>query len=135
MGAMEFFGEPYPTRLLPAPIYEDISEVPTPIGLLCFSCDELIEDGDRGFIQSCVIRTDEHGEYVHTREPIHHECHMRSVVGSVKHQRGECGCATGDFSGDDDAEYATRREAARAAVSEFETRNRVFIGLRPDGDE
>lgn len=123
MMAMQYFGEAYPSDDYPAAIYLDLERVDAPVGQLCIWCEEPVEEGDRGFIQSCMIRkhpvTD---EYLHTREPVHHECNFRQTIGSVKHQRGECGCATGDFSNDDDAEYATLREAARAALAEFESR-------------
>lgn len=116
----KFFGGKYPSDEFPAPMYDGMVEVPTPVGSPCLWCHFPIEEGDKGFL-TLAIRQEASGP-VASEEAEHHECQFRQVVGSVKHQRGECGCATGDFSGDDDAEYTDAREAARAAVREFENR-------------
>lgn len=109
---MRWFGEPFPSREHPAPMFELTEEVETPVGEPCLRCEEPIEVGDRGVMMPML---DESGE----REvALHYECHIRSIMGSVKHIRGECGCVTGKFE-DDDAEYATPREAARAALDEL----------------
>jgi hypothetical protein len=112
---VRYFGEPYPSREYPAPMFEDGIEVPTPIGEPCLRCDEPIDEDDRGVLMP-YLAADGKAHMV----AFHFECHVRSTIGSVKHQRGECGCATGDFQTDDDAEYPTRREAARAALAELE---------------
>lgn len=95
-----FFGEPYPSREWCAPVYEGATEIPTPVGETCLDCDESIEQGDRGFRQ-LYVGGDGTSHWCY----YHHECSIRSVLGSAKHQRGE---------------YPTRREAARAALAEFE---------------
>ena len=46
----------------------------------------------------------------------HYECVMRSVIGSVGHQRGECHC----FGKEDTSEVGlSYREAAKRAVEEW----------------
>lgn len=115
---MKYFGEPYPSRECPAPVFEDGEEIATPVGMTCLHCEEPIEKGDTGFLMPTIMADGMPGiEYVHF------ECNVRSIVGSVKHQRGECGCVTGDFSADDDAEYPTRRAAAKAALKELTRRS------------
>jgi hypothetical protein len=49
-------------------------------------------------------------------QPIHRECLLRSVVGSVGHQLGRCPCHGGH---EGDPPGMTRREAARAALDLF----------------
>lgn len=46
--------------------------------------------------------------------PVHRECLIRQVVGSVGHLERRCSCHGGDAS---DPPEMTRREAARAAVT------------------
>jgi hypothetical protein len=67
----------------------------------CLWCDEpLGENGPRGEIDPVALR-------------MHRECALRSVIGSVGHQRGECSCYGGDV---EDPPGMTRREAARVAM-------------------
>lgn len=88
--------------------------IPPPFGESCLHCGEPIEAGDAGVVMPLLGR-----DPLPRVSVFHYECHLRRTVGSVRHQRGECGCASGDFSADDDADYETRREAARAAMREF----------------
>jgi hypothetical protein len=93
-------------------LYEEV--IPVPVGEPCLHCREPIAAADAGVAMPLI-----------TADPLpavavyHYECHLRMAVGSVKHQRGECGCASGDFSGDDDADYPSTRAAALAASREF----------------
>lgn len=91
--------------------------IPVPVGESCLHCDEQIAEGDAGVVMP-LIESD--------RQPrvavYHWECDLRLTVGSVRHQRGECGCFTGDYSQDDDADYPSVRAAAIAAAIEFQQR-------------
>lgn len=82
-------------------------QVDTPIGKLCVYCHEAIAEGDAGTL-------DRAGKV------IHHECLMRSIVGSVGHQRKRCSCYGGT---EEDPQGMTRREAARAATELWEKLN------------
>lgn len=82
------------------------NKVPTPIGELCYHCEELIESGDRGLIIPCV------GDIVQER-PIHLCCFIREVVGSVGHQQKKCSCYGGNE--EDPPAGMTKKEAAVAA--------------------
>lgn len=55
---------------------------------------------------------------------MHRDCLLRSIVGSVGHQRRECSCFGGKGNGD--PEGVSKRECARMAREEFE-RNRITI--------
>lgn len=78
-------------------------QVAPPLGQPCAMCDEAIAAGDIGTV--------ERGGRV-----IHYECMMRSVIGSVGHQKKLCSCYGGD---QEDDPALTRREAAKAAVAYF----------------
>jgi hypothetical protein len=52
--------------------------------------------------------------------PVHLECLMRSVMGSVGHQRGECSCKGVD---DTSEEGLTYRQAAKAALEYYRAWN------------
>lgn len=56
----------------------------------------------------------------------HRECFLRGIFGSVGHQRGLCTCNGGPGTMDDPPGM-TAREAARAAVKEFERRHEWMI--------
>lgn len=97
-----------------APMLDGLRQVPTPIGEPCFFCSEPIEEGDAGLFTT-VHYTD------NTRvQPIHRECNLRMVVGSLGHQRRTCSCF--QDPGDDQEDGLTLREAALAAAREFEGR-------------
>lgn len=61
----------------------------------------------------------------------HMECFVRSVLGSVAHQRRRCGCYI-PGSTENDPPGMTLREAARAAVEEAQFRNYANV-LNMDG--
>jgi hypothetical protein len=91
--------------------------VGTPVGALCSWCVEAIEDGDSGVLMP-HIDLDPDGRPVGTVRPLHRNCHLRSVVGSLAHVEERCGCYTGCFN-DTDPPEMTRRQAADAAVAAF----------------
>lgn len=72
---------------------------------LCVWCDEPILDGER-------LAPD-------YPQPMHYECGLRAVIGSLGHQRGRCFCYGGT---EEDPPELTRRQAARAAALYFHTR-------------
>ena len=69
----------------------------------CTWCDEVIEPHERI------------DEWRNT--PMHRECGLRSVVGGLNHQLGNCSCCGG--TEDPDPPNMTRREAAKAAARYF----------------
>lgn len=83
---MNWFGEPWPSADLRAPICEnDAERVETPVGDVCLLCEELIEEGDRGILMNTITA----GPTVHVR-PVHMECEVRSVMGNHLHVTGQC---------------------------------------------
>lgn len=55
---------------------------------------------------------------------IHRDCLLRSIIGSVGHQRRLCSCYGG--TGNGDPEGVSKRECSRLAREEFE-KNRINI--------
>lgn len=109
---MKFFGRRYSS-----PVYEEAEEAPTPVGMPCGHCGEVIAPGDDGWLIPHFGTAD--------CDPVvfHDACHMRSIVGSVAHQAGLCSCyVPGSVCGDDPS--LTRREAAKAAADFFFKGNR-----------
>jgi hypothetical protein len=93
---MRWFG------LLPfAACCDDLPRAPIPIGAACAWCEERIAINDHGLILSGGV------------EPLHHECFIRQVVGSVAHQQRRCSCYGGH---DEDPPDLSRRDAARLAL-------------------
>lgn len=70
-------------------------------------CDEPICIGD--------LRAD-------VSQPMHWECGLRSVIGGINHQNGQCLCCGGTLP--PDPEGCTRREAAKMAAQTWIARNR-----------
>lgn len=64
-----------------------------------------------------VLADEQHPMY---GQPMHQECGVRSVAGSVGHIHGECSCFGGT---EEDPKGMTRREAAKAALEAFMVRN------------
>jgi len=109
-----YFGEPWN-----ASIAEGV-QAPTPIGQPCIYCQEPIQDGDQGFLMPCIAADpSRQDEMAGLAVPVHAECLMRMVVGSVGHQTGRCGHFGGEM---DDPAGMTKRQAARAACETFEAR-------------
>jgi hypothetical protein len=96
------FGEPWKANMC-----EGATVVPTPVGQPCLHCDEPIDDGDQGVIHTTLFLHGNDGEPV--AEPVHRECDMRAVLGSIGHLTMRCPCEGGDY---DDPPGMTRREAA-----------------------
>lgn len=83
--------------------------------LMCFVCREPILPGEEA-AQKVVFYDVSDGT---TERAWHHECALRSVIGSVGHLRGTCSCSGGT---EEDPPGMSKREAARAAVVEWEKR-------------
>jgi len=92
---MKYFG--------PTPAPRDIEKVAPPEDASCFRCDESIEDGDSGYLVPHM------GKDGTSEEPWHRECFLRSIFGSVAHQKGECYCFGGE--GEDDPNLTVRENA------------------------
>lgn len=106
---MQWFG-----RAPWAPICADCPRIDTPVGVPCARCDEPIAADDDGVTIPHV------GDATVELRPYHYECQLRSVIGGLNHLRGRCICCGG--SEPPDPPWLTRREAARAAVREWERR-------------
>lgn len=97
---MHWFGDqPFSNACIECP------RVPVPVGVPCSWCDEPIDDTDHGYVPS-----DGDGD------PIHAECSIRQVVGSVAHQTQTCSCYGGTL---EDDPGLSRREAAHEAARLF----------------
>lgn len=95
----------------------DMERVATPIGSICSHCEEAVMEGDCGEIVPHLGATVE-------ERPVHLECLLRKVFGSVAHQERRCSCYGGGESCEDSSK--TRRQQAREAA---------LMGLRSTGRE
>lgn len=95
-------------------------QVPTPVGQLCGLCEEPVEHSDTGTLQAFSNRSPGAQWHVSWR-PVHYECSMRAVIGSVAHIEGRCSCYT-PGAGEGDPPGVSRRQAARLAVEAFRKR-------------
>jgi hypothetical protein len=82
--------------------------VETPVGRGCLHCKERVAEGDEGMLMPYV---GEDGVVIIV--PVHRECFLRSVFGSVGHQQGKCSCHGGTET---DPPGVTKRDAAWQAV-------------------
>lgn len=88
------------------PVCEFSDRQPTPVGRACMWCGESFLEGDSGMLElhmnvgTCV------------REPWHRECFLRTMSGSIQHQRGLCACHGGTV-----AEVHALDVAAQRAVT------------------
>ena len=96
---------------------EEQQRAETPIGKLCLSCREAIQDGDSGLIVA-VVRDEEA-----SIEPIHVECQALGVVG---HDYGICTC-TGHDTGS--------RAAALELWEKMGQQLAAYSSLNPAPDE
>lgn len=88
--------------------------VETPRGEACAWCGEVITASENGVVLPVL------GE---SRDVSYHGmCFLRTVVGSVGHQAGECSCHGGET---EDPPHMTRREAASAAVLYYQTKQKL----------
>lgn len=101
---MRWFGKSWGS-----PLNEDCPQVLPPAGH-CLWCGEVILDHETGVIYS-------NGPAAHL------ECFLRQTFGSVGHQRGLCLCDGGPGTLNDPPGL-NKRQAARAAVEEFERTHR-----------
>lgn len=110
-----WFGEPWPSADRRAPICDDDAErIAVPVGEPCLWCTEAIAATDRGVTMPYLSETGAVVVYIHI------ECHVRSVVGSIGHLRGECSCYGGTA---EDPPGVSRRQAAleAAVLAELES--------------
>ena len=93
--------------------HPELPRVDAPVGEPCGWCAETIAAGDLGVMVPHLGEDDEMRD-----RPVHRECFLRQIVGSVAHQRKTCHC----FGGADDeisSDLSIRQEAI-AAVAIFE---------------
>ena len=107
--ALQFFGQRWD-----APAFESAVEVPVPVGQTCLFCPEPIGSDDSGVVTPYI---DERGKA--SASPIHIECHIRSIVGSVAHLEGRCSCVTG--RGSDDHTNTSWRQQGRDTITWLQT--------------
>jgi hypothetical protein len=79
------------------------TQVAAPVGTPCIWCEEPIGALDMGTINAAG-------------QVSHYECSIRSIAGSVGHQKRLCSCFGGD---QEDPPGMTRRQAAVAAMTYF----------------
>lgn len=96
---MRYFGKPWNSFI------SSLEGGPTPIGKPCNWCKESIQEGELGLLIPSWPEGEEH--------PVHQECFLREVLGSVGHQQKRCSCFGGT---EEDPPGMTKREAAKAAV-------------------
>jgi len=105
-----FFGESW------CNLTEHGQQISTPIGSECCWCKEGFIEGEQGTALPTVFIQEPVDEIV----PLvyyHKNCFLRSVLGSVGHQRKQCSCYGGTL---EDPQGLSLREAANAAVREYE---------------
>jgi hypothetical protein len=98
-------------------VCHDGKRVETPIGAICFWCEEGICPDEDGFLVDVFTTTG------HRVLPIHAECNFHRTVGGIYHQQRRCSCFGGKLAGDPDD--LSVREAAALAM-EYYTNNRGF---------
>ena len=109
---MEYFG-----KYWGAPVCDSCQHTETPVGQICFWCEESIGESDRGFLVPHASWKYMAGqEKIPPVQSIHLECMIRMTVGSLGHLRKTCSCYGGN---EEDPPNMTKREAAIAAYREF----------------
>lgn len=106
-----------------APICDELERVPAPAGTPCFHCEEPIAADDDGLL---VASPAADGGW--KQLPVHMECNLRIVVGSVGHQNAKCSCFGGT---EEDPPGMTKRQAAAAAVRLFYARHAEALLVSP----
>ncbi len=101
--------EPKPVRIFGVTRHDHLEIVPTPTGQ-CDWCDEPIVEGDVGMVMDRLDLVSTTDSYWHI------ECLMRSIVGSLGHQKKTCSCHGGN---EEDPPELSAREAAKAAYQYF----------------
>jgi hypothetical protein len=102
---MKWFGEYWG-----AAICNETPHIAVPVGAHCSWCDEVFVAGDAGIVIDSV--SEGPGDAA-LETPMHKNCFLRSVMGSIGHQRRECECYGGT---EGDPEGMTKRQAADAAA-------------------
>ncbi len=85
------------------------TQVPTPVENECLWCKEGFAEGDAGM----AIPSGMDGSFVY----YHKDCFLRTILGSLGHQRKQCSCFGGTL---EDPQGVSLREAATLAVREHE---------------
>jgi len=86
----QHFGPPWDAPNMEPSDDHQVIQVPTPVGQLCTWCQTAIAEGDRGLFHA-VAHINESG--IHgSAEPIHVECHLRMILGSINHLTNRCSC-------------------------------------------
>ena len=98
-----YFGESWSS------VTENSQQIPTPVESKCCFCEEGFVKGDQGIAIPA-------GEFI-SLSYFHKNCFLRTIVGSVGHQRKQCSCHGGTL---EDPQELSLREAANAAVREYE---------------
>lgn len=98
------------------------TQAPTPVGRACGYCEEAITLGQAGTLQAYTT-SPQLGKLVHEERPVHYECSLRSVIGSVAHIEGTCSChVPGSQEGDPPG--MSRRVGALMAALSWELKQR-----------
>ena len=122
-----YFGEKWD-----APAWDDGVLVPTPVGERCALCEEPVEAGDSG-VRNMTLREAKPGQEANVlmgsgtaavwrSEPMHLECFLRSVRGSIAHLEGRCSRHGG---AEPEAPELSLREDARAVLAWLRNEKRM----------
>ncbi len=126
-----------------APVCRDSEAVTTPVGEACAWCREAIVAGDDGFVVPTLglaprQASNESQGLVVDRSALeksaavyHHDCFLRTIVGGLNHQLGQCTCCGG--AAPPDPPDLSLREAARAAVAVWRKKTPAVILVGGNG--
>lgn len=112
----------------------EIPNMAVPVGALCFYCREAFDSDDLGVAIGVIKKVEPRpgqgeadGFMVADEEPYHRECFLRSILGSVAHQKQACNCYRNpeDTAVPEDDPSLTKRQSAVLAVQMFERRARA----------
>lgn len=102
---MEYFGE----RWGDVPTLNLGPMVVTPVGQNCFDCNEEFVAGDQGVMIGVVPDA---------KRPVHRECHLRALLGSIGHLLKVCHCFRTESAGPiEDFPGITRRQNAMLVMA------------------
>ncbi len=99
--------------------HEECERVATPVGEPCARCAEPIASGDSGVTMPHVTLDGPSIE-----RPLHYECFMRRITGSVMHQMKRCTCPGSSGESEDDDPRLTQRQSAELATALWYYRQR-----------
>lgn len=109
---MKYFGESW------CLLTKEGQQVPSPVGTHCIWCNEEFVEGDQGVVLPSAGLEDSKPTFVH----YHKNCFLRTIIGSLGHQRKQCSCFGGTL---EDPLDVSLREAANLAVRECENLGRI----------